>query len=90
MLNVEYVSQFKKDLKLVKKRGKALEKLETVMEDIAFRRNLDAKLRDHALTGKWTNYRELHIESDWLLIYRLELSKNTVVFVRTGSHSDLF
>jgi mRNA interferase YafQ len=49
---------------------------------------LPARLRDHPLKGEWRSYRDLHIEPDWILIYRLEDS--IIHFVRTGTHSDLF
>ncbi|WP_141192753.1 type II toxin-antitoxin system YafQ family toxin, partial [Acinetobacter johnsonii] len=48
---------------------------------------------DHALSGnQWKNCRELHVGGDFLLIYRIEpISKfEMVVFVRTGTHSELF
>jgi mRNA interferase YafQ len=32
--------------------------------------------------------RECHIEANWLLIYKLE--GKTMIFERTGTHSDLF
>jgi len=44
--------------------------------------------RDHQLIGNMKDYRECHLGGDWLLIY--QLSDNTVTFVRTGSHSELF
>lgn len=43
---------------------------------------------DHALKGNWDGYRECHIGGDFLLIYRLD--KNSIVFVRTGTHTELF
>jgi len=49
---------------------------------------LPAFYRDHSLLSNWKGCRDLHIEPDWLLIYRI--SKNIVRFERTGSHSDLF
>jgi len=49
---------------------------------------LDAKHRDHKLLGDYRDHREYHIEPDWLLIYRV--SEAEIVFVRTGTHSDLF
>jgi addiction module RelE/StbE family toxin len=49
---------------------------------------LDAIYRDHKLIGTWRGRRECHIESDWLLIYMVELDR--VVFERTGTYSDLF
>nr|WP_315259529.1 type II toxin-antitoxin system YafQ family toxin [uncultured Duganella sp.] len=47
---------------------------------------------DHPLTGEWAGYRECHIGGDFLLIYKLDgLGKsNFVVFVRSGTHSELF
>ena len=47
---------------------------------------------DHPLTGDWTAHRECHIGGDFLLIYRLDDSGKAglVVFVRCGTHSELF
>ncbi|MDB5522773.1 MAG: putative addiction module toxin, RelE/StbE family [Rhizobium sp.] len=36
----------------------------------------------------WKGYRDLHVEPDWLLIYRVVGEE--LHLVRTGSHSDLF
>lgn len=48
------------------------------------------RYRDHALKGEWEGFRELHIEGDWLLIYRINRSELELVLTRTGSHDDLF
>ncbi|GMA47129.1 type II toxin-antitoxin system YafQ family toxin [Tetragenococcus muriaticus] len=45
--------------------------------------------KDHALTGKWQGFRELHIEKDWLLIYRIDSNKLTLTLTRTGKHDEL-
>jgi mRNA interferase YafQ len=47
---------------------------------------------DHPLTGDWAWHRESHIGGDFLLIYRLDDSGKAglVVFVRSGTHSELF
>ncbi len=50
---------------------------------------LGPEWKDHALTGNWADHRECHIGGDFLLIYRLD-GMETVVFVRTGTHSELF
>lgn len=60
------------------------------MEKIASKEPLDKKHLDHPLTGEWRGFRELHIEPDWLLIYEITSDKKTVIFTRTGTHSDLF
>jgi mRNA interferase YafQ len=90
MLLVERTNQFKKDYKLAKRRGRDLALLDTILKKIANQEAIETKHRDHPLTGNWYGHRELHVENDWLLIYQLMPSKQTVVFVRTGTHSDLF
>ena len=43
---------------------------------------------DHPLKGDWADHRECHIGGDFLLIYQIE--SNTIIFVRTGTHAELF
>lgn len=74
----------------MKKRGKDLAKLKYVVNELANQRTLDEKYRDHELTGNYRNFRECHIEPDWLLIYRIEKGELILALVRTGTHSDLF
>lgn len=49
---------------------------------------LPANYKDHALTGNWIGHRECHIQSDWLLIYRIENGVLVLTLTRTGTHSD--
>ena len=53
---------------------------------------LGPEWRDHALSGDWNGPRECHIGGDFLLTYKLDATGRTglVVFVRTGTHADLF
>lgn len=83
-------NKFKKEYKLVLKRGKKIEKLHEVVELLAKDLELPASLCDHELKGNWKNHRELHIESDWLLIYQKIEDILILELTRTGSHSDLF
>ena len=50
---------------------------------------LPPEYKDHALHGDWADHRECHIGGDFLLIYRLPNS-HSIVFVRAGTHADLF
>ena len=70
------------------KRGKDMSKLRQVLLLLLNGETLPERYRDHPLRGNWTGYRDLHIEPDWLLIYRI--SGNKLDLVRRGSHSDLF
>ena len=83
-----YTGQFKRDVKLADKRGKDISKLRTVIELLLAAEPLPRELRDHPLKGEWQPSRDLHIEPDWVLIYRVD--GGTVRFERTGTHADLF
>ena len=64
--DIQFTNQFKKDLKLAKKQNKNLDKLFEVIDILANGGTLDAKYRDHDLTGNYKGTRECHIEPDWL------------------------
>jgi len=87
-LSIVWKGQFKKDYKRVKKQNKNLDKLRSVIELLAQRKQLPAKCRDHKLTGYQKEHRDCHIEPDWLLIYRFD--GDDLILERTGSHSELF
>ncbi len=82
----------------MRKRGYDLPKLKAVSDDLINERALSPLRRDHALTGPWEGFRDCHIESDWILIYRIDPISNApddgpkeaVTFARTGTHSDIF
>jgi mRNA interferase YafQ len=95
--NIQITSAFKKDLKKAKSHVKCdLGELRTVMNMVASRMPLPPKYLDHPLTGRYpeqkggnTDCRECHVCNDWLLVYRLP-DPDTVHFIRTGTHSELF
>lgn len=81
-------SSFRKDIKKQKKRDKDLGKLKVVVDLLIAGEDLPDRFVDHALNGKWSGWRDCHIEPDWILIYKI--SPDTLTLGRTGSHSDLF
>ena len=83
-------SQFKKDIKKSKKRGKDMAKIMDIMQRLTRGEALEDKYRDHALIGNYAERRECHIEPDWLLIYKIDLQEKMIIFENTGTHSDLF
>jgi mRNA interferase YafQ len=83
-----YTKQFEKDLKRSLTRSKRMEKFKLVAEALIEGQDLDPLHRDHKLIGNVVCRRECHLESDWLLIYKLE--EGRVIFERMGTHSDLF
>lgn len=83
-----YTKQFEKDIKRARRRGKNLEKFKIVVRTLLSGQLLDLIHHDHHLKGDYAGRRECHIESDWLLVYKVEASR--IVFERMGTHSDLF
>ncbi len=81
-------SQFKRDLKKSKKRGKDIRKIQGIIEKLVANKALASSLKPHRLTGNWSHCWECHIEPDWLLIW--DEDKDSVTLIRTGTHSDLF
>jgi mRNA interferase YafQ len=81
-------SEFKRDAKRQGKRGKDLSKLHAVISTLCSGAPLAAKHKDHALIGGWKDWRECHVEPDWLLIYKVSGTK--LILGPTGTHADLF
>lgn len=90
MLEIRFNNRMKRDIKLMKKRGKDLNKLEDILTKLAKMETLSEKNKDYQLIGEWKDFRECHIEPDWLLIYKIENKELILFATATGSHSDLF
>jgi mRNA interferase YafQ len=88
MRSIRRDTQFKRDIKRIKKRNKKINKLREIINLLCNEKKLSPKYKDHRLKGLLKDCRECHIEPDWLLIYRIE--SNELCLVRTGSHADLF
>ncbi|MDR3019550.1 MAG: type II toxin-antitoxin system YafQ family toxin [Treponema sp.] len=89
MLDPLYTKPFRKQFRLMKKRGMDISKLIEVMDMIINEIPLLPKHRNHPLQGKWEGSFDCHIQGDWVLIYKLNTTVRTVTFQSTGTHSDL-
>ncbi len=90
VLEVILSNRFKKDLKIIKKRGYDLDLLDAIVNQLAAEEPLADKHHDHSLTGDYAGFRECHILPDWLLVYRIDAREIFLLLSRTGTHSDLF
>ena len=88
MLLISYTGKFKKDVKRCKKRNWDMDKLKTIIADLAVPRPLPKENYDHDLKGNFNGRRECHIEPDWLLMY--VQTETELILERTGSHAGLF
>ena len=90
MYKIEYTNEMKRNVKLMKKRGKDLTKLVVVLDLLASGTTLPQSYKDHQLSGKLKDFRECHIEPDWLLMYQYHDDVLVLTATATGTHADLF
>lgn len=90
MFELSITTQYKRDLKLARKRGLDENLLDDIIKRLISGIPLPKKNKDHPLVGNYHGCRECHITPDWLLIYSIDNGINLITLVRTGSHSDLF
>ena len=88
MKSLSQATQFSRDVKLMRRRGKDLRALREIVALLAQGHPLPPRCRDHPLSGPWRPSRDCHIEPDWLLIYTADAV--SLRLERTGTHSDLF
>ena len=89
-----HTKQFARDWKRLERSGRfPMEELLHVMQLLIENRGpLPPEYLDHPLKGEWHDFRDCHIRGDWILIYRIDETRQgaEVIFVRTGTHADLF
>ena len=86
----DYTKTFLKDRERLSRSGRYdLKRLkEAMLLLITNEAPLGPEWLGHPLKGDWVAHQECHIGGDFLLIYRLDGS--SVIFVRAGTHADLF
>jgi mRNA interferase YafQ len=90
VFRIAQTTQFKKDLKAIRKRGYDMSLIGRVVDMLAAGQELPEKYKDHSLVGNYAGCRECHITSDWLLVYEVANDELILYLTRTGTHSDLF
>jgi len=90
MYNISRTHGFKKALKLCLKRGLDPRKLDEAIRILAETGTLPSQYRPHRLSSKFDFAWECHIEPDWLLVWKQDDENLTLLFINTGTHSDIF
>lgn len=90
MYEIRTTNQFNKSLKRCKKRGYDLSLLKEVIDILQSTGSLPIKYKPHLLKGNYQNCWECHIKPDWLLIWQQNDKELILLFLDTGTHSDLF
>jgi mRNA interferase YafQ len=92
MRTIERSNRFKRDYKRLRASGggEAIERdLAVVFMMLATDLTLPIRNRDHALTGDWKGFRDCHVRSDLVLIYR-KVGSDLLELARLGTHSEVF
>ena len=87
-LEFRTTTAFERDIRRVNKQGKNVDKLEGIVNLLQEQQPLPPRCRPHPLRGSWAGHWDCHIESDWLLLYKV--TDRALILVRTGSHAELF
>jgi len=90
MFKLVYTNRFKRDVKLLQKRGFDLELLKAAIKRLEQSGTVPQKNKPHKLAGQYKGYWEAHLKSDWLIIWKVFSDEQELWLVRTGTHSDLF
>ncbi len=88
--SINYSKRFEKDMKRCKKRGYNLSLVYGVIQLLSETGALPPTYHPHKLSGTLEGLWECHIQSDWLLIWEQNDKELTLLFLQTGSHSDLY
>ncbi|HEY2453365.1 MAG TPA: type II toxin-antitoxin system YafQ family toxin [Scandinavium sp.] len=87
----DYTKSFVKAWKRYNRAGRRdMHQTASVMARILSTQSLPAEYSDHPLSGDMQGYRELHIGGDYLLVYKIDVSKHLVIFTDLGTHAELF
>lgn len=81
-LIVKLTAKFKKDYKLMVKRGYQIQSLEAIIKTLAMGRTLPESCKDHELNGRWKGHRECHIQP---LVINLS---NRIQYISFNSHTN--
>jgi mRNA interferase YafQ len=85
-----FTNRFKKDTKLMQRRGFSMEILKLAIITLEANGYLDQTFRPHRLSGTYSGYWEAHLRPDWIIIWKLFEDRKEIWLARTGTHSDLF
>jgi len=83
--SISYTNQFYKDFSLIRKRNLNIDKFKSVIKILQ-----SGSLINTNNNRNIKHCGELHIEPDWLLVYKYDIEKHILYLIRTGSHSDLY
>ena len=90
MFQLVFTNRFKKDVKVLQKRGFKMDLLKSTILTLEESGTLPVKNIPHRLSGTYSGFWEAHVSPDWLIIWNVFPDENEIWLTRTGTHADLF
>lgn len=90
MYQVKYSKRFDKNLKLCMKRGLNMRLIFEAIQMLRTTGSLPDKYKPHKLSGDMDGIWECHIQPNWLMTWEQNDQQLTLLFLRTGTHADIF
>ncbi len=90
MYSINYTNRFKKDLRRCQRRGLNIQLIMDAVSILERDGVLPEKYKAHKLKGNRQDQWECHIEPNWLMVWEQDDEQLTLLFLETGTHSDLF
>ncbi len=85
---VKTSAKFKRCFKKLSEKEKELTK--DVVAKLARGETLEARFKDHALSGDYEGFRDCHVRPDLVLIYRINGEVLELYLALVGSHAEIF
>ena len=90
MYTLRTTQEFDKDVKRCKKNGRNMQLLRDVVELLAENGSVPESYKPHMLHDEYAGLWKCHIEEDWLLVWRQNDKRLTLLLTNTGTHKELF
>ena len=90
MYTIRTTREFDKDVKSCKQQGRNMQLLKDVVDLLAEDGCVPEEYKPNVLHDNYAGLWECHIEDDWLLVWRQNDNKLTLLLTNTGSHDELF
>lgn len=87
---VKTTNRFDKDLIRCQKRGLNMQLIYDAIKLLETNGQLPAEYKPHKLKGNMKGCWECHIQPDWLMTWSQNNQQLTLLFLQTGTHSDIF
>jgi mRNA interferase YafQ len=90
LYEISYTNRFRKDLRKCNKQNLDIDKLSTAIKILQSNGTLPSQYKPHKLRGSYDGLWECHLSPNWLMVWKQDDKKLTLLFMYTGTHSELF